>query len=293
MLVSHWAADPHTWEERTILPPGGGLQLDHLVPEPRGQLLGKGPASRGVAVWFDEGRGPGIILHPLFSTSASFHFQTHRSLPRSRPSRRRKADYRRARVRVREPSTPAMAKGEGGEQYSNASLLTKQPSSDDIKLAKNVGPLLLLLLLWWLLLLLWSLLLLFIPIDGGCVMKGSVVETPEEGRWGFWGTEAWMNGARRPEERASVGFGNGGIPKSSSNGIHLWSSEVWNEWNWPSNAVAYDIHGSIWSTHVGTCWHAAYLNSKSELNSRFQRDISISIYLYNWISNLYLFFIWF
>lgn len=32
-----------------------------------------------------------------------------------------------------------MAKGEGGEQYSNASLLNKQPSSDDIKLAKKVG----------------------------------------------------------------------------------------------------------------------------------------------------------
>lgn len=31
-----------------------------------------------------------------------------------------------------------MAKGEGGEQYSNASLLNKQPSSDDIKLAKKV-----------------------------------------------------------------------------------------------------------------------------------------------------------
>lgn len=33
----------------------------------------------------------------------------------------------------------AMAKGEGAEQYSNASLLNKQPSSDDIKLAKKVG----------------------------------------------------------------------------------------------------------------------------------------------------------
>lgn len=32
-----------------------------------------------------------------------------------------------------------MAKGEGGEQYSNASLLNKQPSSDDIKLTKKVG----------------------------------------------------------------------------------------------------------------------------------------------------------
>lgn len=32
-----------------------------------------------------------------------------------------------------------MAKGEGGEQYSNASLLNKQPSLDDIKLAKKVG----------------------------------------------------------------------------------------------------------------------------------------------------------
>lgn len=32
-----------------------------------------------------------------------------------------------------------MAKGEGGEQYSNASLLNKLPSSDDIKLAKKVG----------------------------------------------------------------------------------------------------------------------------------------------------------
>ena len=32
-----------------------------------------------------------------------------------------------------------MAKGEGGEQYSNASLLNKQPSSDDIKHANKVG----------------------------------------------------------------------------------------------------------------------------------------------------------
>lgn len=32
-----------------------------------------------------------------------------------------------------------MAKGEGGEQYSNASLLNKQPSSDEINLAKKVG----------------------------------------------------------------------------------------------------------------------------------------------------------
>lgn len=32
-----------------------------------------------------------------------------------------------------------MAKGEGGEQSSNASLLSKQPSSDDIELAKKVG----------------------------------------------------------------------------------------------------------------------------------------------------------
>lgn len=32
-----------------------------------------------------------------------------------------------------------MAKGEGGEQYSNASLLNKEHSSDDLKLAKKVG----------------------------------------------------------------------------------------------------------------------------------------------------------
>lgn len=36
-----------------------------------------------------------------------------------------------------------MAKGEGGEQYSNASLLNKEHSSDDLKLAKKVGRLIL------------------------------------------------------------------------------------------------------------------------------------------------------
>lgn len=32
-----------------------------------------------------------------------------------------------------------MAKGEGGEQYANASLLNKEHSSDDLKIAKKVG----------------------------------------------------------------------------------------------------------------------------------------------------------
>lgn len=34
-----------------------------------------------------------------------------------------------------------MAKGEGGEQYSNASLLNKPPSSNSVKLASNVSSL--------------------------------------------------------------------------------------------------------------------------------------------------------
>lgn len=35
-----------------------------------------------------------------------------------------------------------MAKGEGAEQYSNASLLNKPVSADGIQLAKKVSPLL-------------------------------------------------------------------------------------------------------------------------------------------------------
>lgn len=46
-----------------------------------------------------------------------------------------------------------MAKGEGGEQSSNASLLNKQPSSDDLELAKKVGSFILFtddnLAVWW------------------------------------------------------------------------------------------------------------------------------------------------
>lgn len=118
---------------------GGGLQLDDGGPEERGHPRYHPPFLGGVE-WFD-GRGGEQILQPLFFSGAS-------------PFLKQVVDHQ-------DPSTLVcylfasvfiyiyildifwsdsdMAKGEGGEQYSNASLLSKQPSSDDIKIAKKVG----------------------------------------------------------------------------------------------------------------------------------------------------------
>lgn len=71
-----------------------------------------------------------------------------------------------------------MAKGEGAEQYSNASLLNKEHSSEDLKLAKKVG--------------------LFIRLRTILCDQGDG-STMKEGKGGFCRAgEARMNGAHRP-----------------------------------------------------------------------------------------------
>lgn len=107
-----------------------------------------------------------------------------------------------------------MAKGEGGEQYSNASLLNKQPSLDDIKLAKKVGSFILFtddnVAVWW-------------------FYDKTQKQRAKEGFCRLKASGVWMNGPHRPanwqpELGALCSVGVFGLPFKNQFKSHMWSS---------------------------------------------------------------------